>query len=159
MAAVTAILSVLATPLMARAQNYEVGLVAYGAGDFQSAHENWLPIAQQGDADAQFNLGTMYEDGKWVTPNHAEAARWYHLAAAQGDAPAQFNLGVMYAAGMGVSQNFAAAHMWYSISEENGAESGRLGRERLELNMTSTDISEALRRARVCKVSNYSDCN
>ena len=48
--------------------------------------------AEQGDADAQYNLGTMYATGQGLSQNNAEAARWYRLAAEQGDANAQRNL-------------------------------------------------------------------
>ena len=60
--------------------------------------------AEQGDAVAQFNLGTMYAKGEGVSQNDAEAAQWYRLAADHGLAGAQFNLGMMYAEGQGVSQ-------------------------------------------------------
>ena len=48
--------------------------------------------AEQGDADAQYNLGTMFATGQGLPQNNAEAARWYRLAAEQGDANAQRNL-------------------------------------------------------------------
>jgi len=55
--------------------------------------------AKQGDADAQFMLGVMYEEGKGVTQNDKTAVKWYRLAAEQGYAAAQNNLGVKYAKG------------------------------------------------------------
>ena len=51
--------------------------------------------AEQGDADAQANLGLMYYNGEGVPQDYAEAVRWFRLAAEQGDADAQYNLGVM----------------------------------------------------------------
>ena len=51
--------------------------------------------AEQGDAYAQFDLGVMYDTGRGVPQDAAEAVRWYRLAAAQGDAYAQYDLGVM----------------------------------------------------------------
>ena len=51
--------------------------------------------AEQGDADAQTVLGAMYYQGRGVTQDDAEAARWLRLAADQGDVIAQFNLGFM----------------------------------------------------------------
>tara|TARA_R110000765_G_scaffold324976_2_gene416497 strand:+ start:916 stop:1131 length:216 start_codon:yes stop_codon:yes gene_type:complete len=58
---------------------------------------SWYRLAaEQGDADAQYNLGIMYDTGRGVPENDAEAVRWYRLAAEQGDANAQFNLGGMY---------------------------------------------------------------
>ena len=60
---------------------------------------------QQGDAQAQNNLGVMYENGRGVPQDYDEAVKWYRLAAAQGDADAQNNLGVMYENGRGVPQD------------------------------------------------------
>ena len=54
--------------------------------------------AEQGDADAQFNLGVAYATGRGVPQDDAETVRWYRLAAEQGNASAQANLGFMYAA-------------------------------------------------------------
>ena len=50
--------------------------------------------ADQGHADAQYNLGVMYANGQGVAQDDAEAVRLYRLAADQGDADAQYNLGV-----------------------------------------------------------------
>ena len=59
--------------------------------------------AEQGRADAQFNLGNMYSAGRGVLKDDAEAVRWYRKAAEQGAADAQFNLGISYATGEGRS--------------------------------------------------------
>ena len=61
--------------------------------------------AEQGDAEAQFNLGFCYDDGRGVTKNTKEAVKWYRKAAEQDYAPAQFNLGYCYANGQGVGKN------------------------------------------------------
>jgi TPR repeat protein len=77
-------------------------------------------LAEQGDADAQFNLGLMYANGDGVPQNDAESAKWFRLAAEQGDAPAQSTLGVMYANGEGVPQNHAEAVKWHRLAAEQG---------------------------------------
>ena len=71
--------------------------------------QEWKPLADQGDADAQYNLGLMYDYGYGVAEDDAEAARWYRLAADQGHAIAQYNLGLMYASGRGVVEDDAEA--------------------------------------------------
>ena len=76
--------------------------------------------AEQGDADAQFNLGVMYDIGQGVLQDDAEAVRWYRLAAEQGDATAQYNLGNMYANGEGVLKDAAEAVRWYRLAAEQG---------------------------------------
>ena len=69
--------------------------------------------AEQGDAAAQANLGVMYETGRGVPQDAAEAVRWYRLAAEQGNASAQFNLGGMYASGRGVPHDDAETGSFY----------------------------------------------
>jgi len=69
--------------------------------DFQGT----LLFAEQGVAEAQFNLGLMYYNGQGVRQDYAEAVRWYRQAAEQGNAEAQNNLGAMYAIGQGVRQD------------------------------------------------------
>ena len=72
--------------------------------DYETAYKLFLPLAEQGDADAQFNLGVMYDEGDGVPQDYKEAFKWYRLAAEQGDAFAQFELGVMYDERLGVPQ-------------------------------------------------------
>ena len=63
----------------------------------------WYTLAaEQGNADAQYNLGVMYDNGRGVPQDDKTAVKWYRLAAEQGDASAQSNLGVMYGTGQGV---------------------------------------------------------
>ena len=66
------------------------------------AYEATRHAAEQGDADAQLDLGVRYATGEGVPQDDAEAVRWFRLAAEQGDARAQFNLGVRYDTGRGV---------------------------------------------------------
>ena len=77
-------------------QDFGKGMTAYDRGDFATAFSQWMPLAEQGDADAQYNLGVMYDNGEGVTQDDAEAVKWYRRAAEQGNAFAQHNLGVMY---------------------------------------------------------------
>ena len=79
-----------------KSQDFDAGVAAVERGDYAAALEEWRPLAEQGLADAQYNLGVMYDEGEGVAQDDAEAVRWYRLAAEQGDAGAQNNLGVMY---------------------------------------------------------------
>jgi uncharacterized protein len=96
----------------------EDAVAAYHRGDYATALRLWHPLAERGDADAQFHLGVMYESGQGVLRNDAEAINWYRKAAEQNDAVAQFNLGVMYA--KGVSPNRAEAALWYRLAADHG---------------------------------------
>ena len=62
---------------------------AYERGDYATAYREWLPLAEQGDAEAQFKLGVMYMNGHGVQQDYAEAATWFGRAAEQGVAQAQ----------------------------------------------------------------------
>ncbi len=64
--------------------------------------------------------GVMYQNGKGVTQNDAEALKWYRLAADQGNAFAQGNLGWMYHNGDGVSQDYAEASKLYRLAADQG---------------------------------------
>jgi TPR repeat protein len=105
---------------VATAQDFDKGLAAAHAGDFVTAVAEWRPLAEQGDARAQFNLGAMYSNGDGVPQNYAEAVRWYLLAAEQGYADAQFNLGASYDFGNGVPQDDSEAVRWYRLAAEQG---------------------------------------
>ena len=86
--------------------------------------------AEQGDAAAQFDLGSMAAaEGRGVPQDGAEAVRWYRLAAEQGHALAQAGLGVLYAEGRGVRQDDPEAVLWLRRAADQGiAEAqGRLG--------------------------------
>ena len=95
-------------------EGFAKGLAAYNRSDYAEAMRQWKPLAEQGHADAQNNLGLMYDNGHGVSQDHAAAVRWYRLAAEQGVADAQRKLGFMYGAGEGVPQDYAAAYMWFN---------------------------------------------
>ena len=114
--------------------------------------------ADQGDAEAQNNLGLRYANGKGVLKDDAEAVRWYRLAAEQGQADAQYGLGIMYATGRGVLKDSVLAHMWSNIASANGNEAAREPRDKLEYDMTRAEISRATELARTCMTSDYKDC-
>ncbi len=76
--------------------------------------------AEQGDAEAQYNLGMAYRNGEGVPQDFEEAVRWFRAAAEQGDARAQYSLGVRYFSGEGVPQDYEQAVRWfYSAAEQD----------------------------------------
>ena len=85
----------------------------------------WTEQARDGDSLAQSRLGLMYELGRGVPRNYAEAARWYRAAARQGDAVAQFNLGNLYATGQGPKEDAAQAKVWYRKAARQGHEAAQ----------------------------------
>lgn len=76
--------------------------------------------AEQGDAVAQFQLGTAYYTGQSVQQDFQEAIKWYRKVAEQGFAIAQHNLGLAYSRGEGVPQDDKQAAYWYRKAAEQG---------------------------------------
>ncbi|MDH3695557.1 MAG: sel1 repeat family protein, partial [Gammaproteobacteria bacterium] len=76
--------------------------------------------ANNGQAWAQADMGSIYEDGLIVLPNITTAVGWYRLAAEQGYPGAQTNLGVLYANGEGVIQDTTEAVAWLQRAASQG---------------------------------------
>ena len=76
--------------------------------------------AQNGDADAQYQLGEIFRIGEVVPVDYAEALRWLHAAAQQNHPHAQNNLGSMYLNGMGTNNDPEEAVTWYRKAAELG---------------------------------------
>uniref|UniRef100_UPI0006657566 tetratricopeptide repeat protein n=1 Tax=Haemophilus influenzae TaxID=727 RepID=UPI0006657566 len=92
--------------------------------NYQTAFKLWLPLAEQGDANVQFNLGVMYAEGQGVKQDDFEAVKWYRKAAEQGDADAQAILGFSYLLGKGVQVNKSLAKEWFGKACDNGDQGG-----------------------------------
>ncbi len=75
--------------------------------------------AEQGDVEAQYNLGYYYHSGEGVEQSEKRALYWWQKAAEQGHAEAQFNLGVVHEKGYGVEQSYEKAIYWFRKACEN----------------------------------------
>jgi TPR repeat protein len=75
--------------------------------------------AEQGLAEAQYELATSLTNGRGATKDPFEAFKWYLEAAKQGHTLAQVDLAWSYGAGDGVQRNPAAAYFWFSLALEN----------------------------------------
>jgi len=106
------------------------GYQSYLKGDYEAAFREWLPLAELGDVEAQYNLGVLYDEGAGVEQDFAVAADWYRKAAEQGFIDAQTNLGIMYYFGQGVARDYQEAAKWFRLAADQGdAEaSGYLGK-------------------------------
>jgi len=77
------------SPEEMRAAEFDKGLQASNREDYAVALRAWLPLAEQGDPVARYNLGTMYYEGHGVPHDYRQSALWYRLAAEQGYPNAQ----------------------------------------------------------------------
>ena len=73
------------------AQDFDAGWEAAQRDDYVAAEREWRPLAEQGHAVAQNNLGVMYFNGQGVAQDHVQAHMWFALAASQGERGATIN--------------------------------------------------------------------
>ena len=119
---------------------------AFQRGDYAGAEKILLPLAEAGNAYAQYRLGMVYAEAPGELGSVEEAAKWYESAAMQGQPIAQYKLGILYVNGKGVSRDFVLAYMWFSLSAGNvvsGTSEAARQRDMLTARMTPTQIAEA----------------
>ena len=105
---------------VAFADDFKDALDAFDREDYEALYKLTLPLAEKGNAKAQYMLGGMYSEGLGGVQDYKEAVKWYRLAAEQGDAKAQHQLGVVYHFGRGVPQDYQEAVKWSKIAAEQG---------------------------------------
>ena len=130
-----------------------------GVSENDATAAKWYTkAAEQGNVDAQYNLGNLYRFGDGVAQNDATALKWYTKAAEQGAAGAQLNLGLMYAKGEGVPENNMPAYMWINLAAAQGHEYAKTLKDRIKDGMTPADISKAQALSRECLAKSYKNC-
>jgi len=96
------------------------GYEALSKKDYVTAANEYRPLAERGDAEAQYRIGRMYEFGNGYPQDKAQGIAWIRKAAAQGHADAEQELGVIYATGDGVKQDNVQAVAWFRKAAEQG---------------------------------------
>lgn len=96
------------------------GLAAFQSGNYQQAFELWKPLAESGDAKAQYNIGLLFMNGLGVEKNAVYARELFRAAAKQGMVEAQYNLGLIYFQGISTFRRNYDAHHWWSLSAAQG---------------------------------------
>ncbi len=127
---------------------FDEGTAAYKRGDYETALNEWRPLAEQGHAEAQNYLGWMHRWGMGVPKDEVEAVKWYRKAAEQGIAEYMIRLASMYLVGFGVPLDDVKAHMWYDLAAAGGDKDAPEFRDRLARELTPDDISTAQELAR-----------
>jgi hypothetical protein len=103
--------------------------------------------AEQGDPDAQWNLGAAYRNGEGVTKDDVEAVRWYQRAADQGHVTAQSTLAASYWAGRGVPKDLTQAYFWSTVALHQGDRDSASRLQGLALQMTRAQVAAAQQQA------------
>ena len=163
---------------VANAEPLEDGLKAYARGDFAAALKLFQPLAEQGDARAEYYLGAIFDpleeihfEGRGVAPDFKEALKWYRRSADQDNAAAQLCLGDMYHTGQGVTRDEVRAYMWWDLAASTSIEKidptsrslhNRAVRKLNSLtvkDMTAEQVDQAVAMERRCRRSRFKDCD
>jgi len=75
--------------------DFQMGVDAYDRRDYATALREWKPLAEQGNARAQFNLGVMYKNGQGVIQDDVYAHMWWNIAASSGNKNAVKSRGIV----------------------------------------------------------------
>lgn len=114
-----------AAPEESAALSFQAAWAAYNEGDYGRAAAIWSRLAEQGNVNAQINLGYLYDYGTGVERDTARAAFWYRTAAEQDSAIAQYNLALLIREGNAEPENGRDAHYWLERSAALGYEEAR----------------------------------
>ena len=102
------------------AADFADGVAAYHTGDYETAFEVWLPLAEEGDNAAQYNVGILYQFGLGVAQDVQKAVDWYQKSAEAGFADATAHMGDLYAKGFFGVPDDATAIIWYERASKQG---------------------------------------
>ncbi|MFP6839376.1 MAG: tetratricopeptide repeat protein, partial [Pseudohongiellaceae bacterium] len=115
-------------------------------------------LAEQGDAQAQFDLAQLYYEGTGIPSNYQLAVNFSRLAATQGLAAAQSFLGNLYRMGQGVPSDLVQAYVWYNLAAANGDTEATQVRILLEDELTDKQIADAQQISSECFSDGYQSC-
>jgi len=96
------------------------GMAAFEAKHFDKAFMLLSPLANDGNAECQYRLAIMYQNGLGCAVNEKAALEWMRKAAAQNHAFAQHGIGFMYMQGECVEKDEAAAMEWFKKAADQG---------------------------------------
>ena len=103
-----------------REDQLRAGIAAMGRQHYATAMRAWYDLAVAGDAEAQNNMGYLYEEGLGVAQQYDVAMDWYRRAAESGSSEAEHNLGMMYVGGRGVAKSWSQGLMHFRKSAVQG---------------------------------------
>ena len=123
------------------------------SAEFQHVIEVFRAGALDRNAQAQFELGYLFEQGLGVPRDYHQAERWYQQAAQRGLTDAQFRLGRMYYEGLASGSNRRLGYIWLAIAAENGYQAALRYRDACAARLAPDDLAKARKEAAALLVS------
>jgi uncharacterized protein len=108
------------------AADFASGLDAFDRSEYKRAFAEFLPLAEAGNARAEYRLGILYAMGRGVERDYARAVTWLRKSADQGYASAENDLGTLYDQGRGVPEDPGEAARWFLKAAVEGHGSAQL---------------------------------
>lgn len=125
--------------------DFNDGVVAYIAGDYESSYNTMISIAKTDEQHAlsQYYLGVMYLKGQGVQKNFEEAGKWFRKAAENRLPQAQYQLANLYKEGEGVPRDFEFAYIWYSVGAAHNHQLSKNALDTAKTRLSESELSEA----------------
>jgi TPR repeat protein len=114
------------------------------ASSIEAAFDRKLEQAQNGDAEAQYDIGYRYEKGRGVDEDEDAALDWYRKSAGQGVGKAQYKVGVFYLKGSSVDKDLEVAKVWLEKAADQGYPPAQYQLGKLLASKRNADYSTAL---------------
>ena len=144
----------------ARADSLKEATTAFAKKQYAAAIKLFRPLAEKGNAIAQYNVAMMHKMGFGVPKSEKEARKWSRLAAKQGNPQAQTLLGSLYYKASGdEAPDTVRAYMWYEVAAAQGDAEAKKDLDSLSKELTPQQIAEARDKAQKCKSSGYAQCD
>jgi uncharacterized protein len=144
----------------AQADSLKEATTAFAKKQYAAAIKLFRPLAEKGNAIAQYKVAVMHRMGLGVPKSEKEARKWSRLAAKQGNPEAQALLGGLYYKASGEeSPDTVRAYMWYEAAAAQGNAEAKKDLASLEKELTPQQVTEAREKAQKCKSSSYAQCD
>lgn len=138
----------------------EEAVKAYAQKKYDQAAKLFKPLAEKGNAIAQYRIALMHRMGLGLKKDRKEAQKWSKLAAKQGNADAQQLLGSLYYKGEGVEpDDVTRAYMWYDVAAAQGNTEAQKERDTVAKELTPQQLAAAKEKAATCKASKFEKCD
>jgi TPR repeat protein len=139
---------------------WDEAMAAFAKKEYAAAVKLFRPLAEKGNALAQYRIAMMHKMGLGVSKDQKEAKKWSRLAAKQGNADAQLLLGSLYYKAEGdEAPDVVRAYAWYDVSAEQGNAEAKKEIAAIAKEMNPQQIADAQAKAKKCRSSNYEQCD
>jgi len=144
----------------AHADTLKEATTAFAKKQYAAAIKLFRPLAEKGNAIAQYKVAVMHRMGLGVPKSEKEARKWSRLAAKQGNPEAQTLLGSLYYKASGEeSPDTLRAYMWYEEAAAQGNAEAKKDLVALAKELTPQQVTEAREKAQKCQSSRYEQCD